>query len=404
METFDPSPTWGSQADQNQIHQPDNDEIAHGWPETFPTRRRMNWLFRWCSRCINYLLSCGFLLQWKSDATYRTGAVVSVDGKTYKSLKETQGVDPSTDDGTTWTRWGYEAMDVATSSSVGLVKVDGASIESKDGILSVKALDPPTMTTSVNGTGRPDGITAQVDANGKMSLIHQKRIARPISSTAFFFRVSGWDGLEDKKFTFPLNRALAIEKDNQFELASSFYSNDFLFEKGFIYQLKLINVWLWVNMYNDVFPVCMSCHVSNISIESFPLNSADIVFHFTSIGNSIDGNQYITSTVTFEVGGGDSSINGWAFRVFTGDANQSIPFSPLDYAKCVATDPISSIFYSFSDFKFSQSPSLGGPFIPHKNASGNYEMLDFASLIDQSPEDPHPMCFLAIIEKFPLGE
>jgi len=414
----DLAPTWASNAAATSIHKPDNNEIASGWLQpsdeeidigTEPIRQRVNWFMRWASRCINYLLSWGLLLEWDKNITYRAGASVTKSGRTFLAKQETLGIDPSSDNGANWKRWGYEESDVATYSIVGLVKVDGTSIESKNGVLSIKALDPPSMTTGTNGIGRPDGITTQVDGGGKMSLIQKKRIARPISSTAFFFQTGNQLGAnfpEDKKFTFPLNRALAIEKDNQFELASSAYTSDsFLFERGFVYQLKLINIWLWVpDMYDDIFPVCMSCYVSNIGMESVPLNATDIVFHFTANGFLFNNNQHFTSTVTFEVNEG-ASTNGWTFGAFTGYLSQQSrpPFVPVDFAKCVGTDPVSSIYYSFADFKFSQNPSLGGPFVPHKNSAGKYEMLDFSYLIDQSPQNPHLMSFLAIIEKFPIG-
>jgi len=324
-------PTWGSSAGSSQLVRPTDDEIKQGWPAplgdqkgTKPKRQRMNWIFNWISGWYNYFVSRGTLMTWDASITYGPDArIVGSNGKTYKALAENLNKDPVSDDGSTWIRWGYGADDVATATSVGLVKPDNVSVYiDNNGKLSSSSSTVPTMTLTNNGIGRPDGVTITVDGTGKFSAATQGIAPNVINTTGFLFKLTG-----AQNFDFPLNRNITLDSSYQFRWGNPFFIYSMAFEKGFLYNLIIYDIYS--NNFSTI-------KVKNINIDKFDFNSYKLRIGFDFSSN----NQ---TSVTFQKNDGTQKI-GWAS---SHNAGNTATFLGDIFIDSYQSDPImEKIFYS----------------------------------------------------------
>jgi hypothetical protein len=146
-------PTWADSGDQVQ---PSNAEIQVGWPltNTPPARQRWNWLLNYLMNGVRYFARRG-MPDYGADETYMTGdRVIGDDGKTYRSIQDTNLNHTPSSSPLWWERWGFSKTEltaelnnhdykdscrVATTANLaalsGLLTVDGVATVAGDRVL-----------------------------------------------------------------------------------------------------------------------------------------------------------------------------------------------------------------------------------------------------------------------------
>lgn len=106
-------PPW---ADSGDKVQPSDVEIQAGWPlsNVPPSRQRFNWLLNFLSNGIRYLTRRG-MPDYAADETYMTGdRIIGDDGKTYRSIQDTNLNHTPSSSPLWWERWGFGASELST--------------------------------------------------------------------------------------------------------------------------------------------------------------------------------------------------------------------------------------------------------------------------------------------------
>ena len=110
-------PTW---ADTGDKLQPDNSEIAAGWPLSAvpPSRQKFNWILNYVMNGIRYASRRG-LPDYDATETYSIGdCVIGDDGKTYRSLIDGNlAQNPSTNPNK-WEPWGFRLSEMGSSIQI----------------------------------------------------------------------------------------------------------------------------------------------------------------------------------------------------------------------------------------------------------------------------------------------
>lgn len=158
-------PAWAESGDKVQ---PSNAEIQIGWPLSSipPSRQRFNWLLNFLANGVRYFTRRG-MPDYGNDETYMIGdRVIGDDGKTYRSIQDTNLNHTPSSSPTWWERWGYSSAEmdallagkatqfqvrVASSVAVNLAS-PGAAI---DGVAMVAG---DRFLEKDNGTGANRGI------------------------------------------------------------------------------------------------------------------------------------------------------------------------------------------------------------------------------------------------------
>lgn len=158
-------PAWAESGDKVQ---PSNAEIQTGWPlsNVPPARQRWNWLLNFLANAVRYLTRRG-VPDYGADEVYMTGdRVIGDDGKTYRSIQDTNTGNTPSSSPTWWERWGYTATElqdalnskepaiiVRVASTVAInLAAPGANI---DGVVMVAG---DLFLEKDNGTGANRGI------------------------------------------------------------------------------------------------------------------------------------------------------------------------------------------------------------------------------------------------------
>lgn len=146
-------PTWADSGDQVQ---PSNAEIQTGWPlsNTPPARQRWNWLLNYLMNGVRYFARRG-MPDYGADETYMIGdRVIGDDGKTYRSIQDTNLNHTPSSSPLWWERWGFSKAEltaelnnhdykdscrIATTANLaalsGLAAIDGVTPVAGDRIL-----------------------------------------------------------------------------------------------------------------------------------------------------------------------------------------------------------------------------------------------------------------------------
>lgn len=104
-------PAW---ADAGDKVQPSNAELSVGWPvsSTPPSRQRFNWVLNFVANAVRYFSRRG-LVDYDAAETYMTGdRVIGDDGKTYRSMVDTNTAQTPSTSPTKWERWGFSQSDL----------------------------------------------------------------------------------------------------------------------------------------------------------------------------------------------------------------------------------------------------------------------------------------------------
>jgi hypothetical protein len=107
-------PAW---ADSGDKVQPTNSELQVGWPVSSipPSRQRFNWILNYVANGIRYFSRRG-IPDYDAAETYMTGdRIIGDDGKTYRSLIDTNLAQTPSTSPTKWERWALTLAEMYTS-------------------------------------------------------------------------------------------------------------------------------------------------------------------------------------------------------------------------------------------------------------------------------------------------
>lgn len=188
-------PAWAESGDKVQ---PTNAEIQVGWPlsNVPPARQRWNWVLNFLANGVRYFSRRG-MPDYDVAETYMIGdRIIGDDGKTYKSLQDTNLAHTPSTSPTWWERWGYGASElgaelnkldqkascrVASTANIaaltGLLTIDGVTLVAGDRVL-VKDQTTPSQngiyvaavgawsraTDADDGTKLTSGATVPIEA------------------------------------------------------------------------------------------------------------------------------------------------------------------------------------------------------------------------------------------------
>lgn len=99
-------PAWAESGDKVT---PSNAEIQVGWPLSSipPSRQRFNWLLNYLANAVRYFSRRG-IPDYDAAETYMTGdRIIGDDGKTYRSLIDTNLAQTPSTSPAKWERWGF---------------------------------------------------------------------------------------------------------------------------------------------------------------------------------------------------------------------------------------------------------------------------------------------------------
>ena len=107
-------PAWAESGDRVT---PSNAEIQVGWPLSSipPSRQRFNWLLNYLANAVRYFSRRG-IPDYDAAETYMIGdRIIGDDGKTYRSLIDTNLAQTPSTSPTKWERWALTLAEMYTS-------------------------------------------------------------------------------------------------------------------------------------------------------------------------------------------------------------------------------------------------------------------------------------------------
>lgn len=187
-------PIW---ADAGDKVQPSNTELPIGWPlsNTPPARQRWNWVLNFLMNGVRYFTRRG-MPDYGNDETYMIGdRVIGDDGKTYRSIQDTNLNHTPSSSPLWWERWGYSSTEmdallagkatqfqvrVASSSAVNLAS-PGAAIDGVTMVAGDRFLEKDNATAASRGiyvwNGAAVAATRATDADSGTELKSGSTIA-----------------------------------------------------------------------------------------------------------------------------------------------------------------------------------------------------------------------------------
>lgn len=187
-------PVW---ADAGDKVQPSNTELPVGWPlsNTPPARQRWNWVLNFLMNGVRYFTRRG-MPDYGNDETYMIGdRVIGDDGKTYRSIQDTNLNHTPSSSPLWWERWGYSSTEmdallagkatqfqvrVASSSAVNLAS-PGAAIDGVTMVAGDRFLEKDNATGASRGiyvwNGAAVAATRATDADSGTELKSGSTIA-----------------------------------------------------------------------------------------------------------------------------------------------------------------------------------------------------------------------------------
>lgn len=319
--------------------------------------------------------------------------------RTFKALKGNTGIDPLNDDGTNWIQWGLLPTNIATKSKPGLIMPDNTTLlVSNAGVLSTALSQETTMTNATNGIGRPDWTTTTVNESGIFSCIPPAPSNKPVQTTAFYLTapfVSSFDPpVINVDYEFPLNTEMKISDNNKFHWANSKYSDSFLFEKGYKYNISIFHNFLaYTFEFHPIYDYGLIIYKMKNLYFSDLLDLSDTSLWITAHSN---GNSLTTLTYFQQ----KRKENGRSIGVDITSSPQSWSNDELALIDDFQQSPLIG-FSSYNKFFYYERS-----FIPYKGKDGNDLLLDPQYVVHPSGGGDFgnsSLFYLVLLEKIPFG-